>query len=335
MSRATLVIGHADTRELLGMRECIDVMHTTFEALASDRVAQPLRSIMWLSPGTAGIGMMPGALHDPPIAGIKIVSVFPKNAGTEYESHQGMVLLFDVSNGYPVAMMDAGEITRVRTAAVSGLATRLLARSDATSLAILGTGTQGFAHLEAMLAVRPLQQIRVWDRHRNNAERFAARGRDAFDVSIDVVETPDTAVRDADIICTTTGSREPVLRGADLAPGVHVNAVGACVPTARELDADAVRRASLFVDCRESALREAGDFLLAKQEGAVDDAHIRAELGDVVIGRHPGRADSSEITLFKSLGLAVEDVAAAHSIYRRALELGRGTWNELASLRTR
>ena len=334
MSQATLVIGHAETRELLDMRTCIEVMRGVFEALAHDRVAQPLRNILWLSPGTAGIGMMPGALHAEQIAGIKIVSVFPKNAGTAYESHQGAVMLFDVSNGYPLAIVDAGEITRVRTAAVSGLATRLLARTDATSLAILGTGTQGFSHLEAMLAVCPLQRIRVWDRQRASAERFAAHGDAAFGVQIDVVDTPDDAVRDADIVCTTTGSREPVLRGATLAAGAHVNAVGACVPTARELDADAVRRSTLVVDRRESALREAGDFVLAKQEGVVDDRHIRAELGDVVTGKHPGRSSGDEITLFKSLGLAVEDVAAAHHVYQRARELGRGTWIELASLRT-
>jgi ornithine cyclodeaminase len=244
------------------------------------------------------------------------------------------VLLFDVSNGYPLAIVDAGEITRVRTAAVSGLATRLLARDDAVSLAILGTGTQGFAHLEAMLAVRMLKRIRVWDRQRASAERFAERGNAALGAQIDVVDTPDAAARDADIVCTTTGSREVILRGVHLAAGAHVNAVGACVPTARELDADAVRRSALFVDRRESALREAGDFLLAKQEGAVDDQHIRAELGDVVTGKHAGRSSGDEITLFKSLGLAVEDVAAAHHVYQRARELGRGTWIELASLRT-
>jgi ornithine cyclodeaminase len=238
-------------------------------------------------------------------------------------------MLFGVDHGQPLAILDGAAITAIRTAAASGAATATLAREDAGDLAILGSGVQARTHLEAMAAVRSLRRVRVWSRTPAHADRFAREATPPRDVRVvEVMTSAEEAVRGADLICTTTAAREPVLSGAWLAPGVHVNAVGACFAATRELDAEAVRRARLYTDRRESCLAEAGDFLLARKEGAVDEAHLLGELGEVLVGRVPGRGSPSEITLYESLGIAVEDLASAHFIHRRALETGAGQWLE-------
>jgi ornithine cyclodeaminase len=262
---------------------------------------------------------MPGFLGQPASFGLKVVSIFPGNHGTGYDSHQGVVMLFDLKHGSPVAIIDGSSITAIRTAAVSGAATRALARDDAGDLAMLGSGVQATTHLAAMRAVRPLRRIRVWSRNRAHAQRFA----DA-NPGVEVMETAQAAVNGADLICTTTSAREPILEGAWLRPGAHVNAVGSCFPTWRELDAAAVARARLIVDRRESTLNESGDFLMAKAEGAIGDDHIVGELGDLLLERFAGRRSPEEVTLFKSLGIAIEDLAAAHYIYEQALATGTG-----------
>jgi ornithine cyclodeaminase len=267
---------------------------------------------------------MPGYLGEPRSFGLKVVSIVPGNHGTDYDSHQGVVMLFGVEHGEPLAVIDASSITAIRTAAVSGVATRALANPGAGDLAILGSGVQAVSHLDAMAAVRPLRRVRVWSRTPKHAERFATRESLRHGIQIEAVATAAAALDGADLICTTTAARDPVLRGEWLAPGAHVNAVGACFKTNRELDTAAVARARLFVDRRESALEEAGDFLLARAEGAVDDAHIVGELGEVLHGSVPGRTTPDEITLFESLGIAIEDLAAAHRILERALETGTG-----------
>ena len=216
--------------------------------------------------------------------------------------------------------MNATPITAIRTAAVSGIATRALAREDARELAIVGAGHQAHAHVAAMLEARPFERIRIASRSFESAERLAAEWPLAT-----AVETAEEAVRGADVVCTVTSSTEPVVLGEWLEPGAHVNAVGACFPHTRELDGTAVARATLFVDRRESAENEAGDYLLALQEGAIGDGHIRAELGEVLAGTAPGRISPAEITVFESLGLAVEDLAAAEYLEQRALETGTGT----------
>jgi ornithine cyclodeaminase len=218
---------------------------------------------------------------------------------------------------------------------VSGVATRALAREDAGDLALLGTGVQALTHLEAMLLARPIRRVRAWSRQPENVAAFADSARARFGVDVEAAASAQEAVAGADLICTVTSSREPVLKGEWIAAGAHVNAVGASQRTARELDGEAVRRASLFVDRRESALNEAGDFLLARAEGAVDDTHIRAEIGQVLSGAAPGRRSAEEITLFKSLGLAVEDVAAARHIHAAAERAGAGTRVELGGERHR
>jgi ornithine cyclodeaminase len=277
----------------------------------------------------AALGTMPAYMPGLQAIGIKVISVFPGNHGTPYDSHQGAVLLFETQNGRLLAILDASEITAIRTAAVSGVATRALAREDATRLALLGSGVQARTHLEAMLQVRPIEQVRVWSRDPEHARRFAERAVQRHEIDIAPAASAREAVRDADIICTATAAREPVLEGAWIRDGAHVNAVGACFRTMRELDTAAVVRARLFVDRRESALAEAGDFLIPKREGALADDHIRGEIGELLLGDIEGRQSPDDVTLFESLGIAVEDTAAAHYIYERARESGAGTRVEL------
>ena len=229
--------------------------------------------------------------------------------------------------------MDASEVTAIRTAAVSGVATRLLARDDADDLAILGSGTQARTHLQAMTAVRDIHRVRVWSRDPQHARAFAETQARRGGMSVEVSASAREAVAGASIICTTTSATEPVLQGRWLSPGAHVNAVGFAGPTGRELDAEAVARGRLFADRRESIQNEAGDFLLAKKEGAVGDDHVAGEIGEVLLGRVPGRTSPEEITIFESLGLAIEDLAAVNHVYRRAQETGKGTRVELGGER--
>ena len=318
----TILLSAADVRRLLTMAEAIDAMEGAFRALSDGRTVLPLRTILWTPDGKGGLGLMPGYLPDR--LGAKVVTVFPGNHGTELDSHQGVVLLFEAERGRLIAVADATEITAIRTAAVSAVATRLLAREDAGDLAIFGSGTQARTHLAAMLAVRRIRRIRVWSRSAENARAFAAREERRHGVTIETADSAERAARGADLLCTVTSSREPFLRGGWLSPGAHVNAAGSSVATARELDSAAVARCSLFVDRRESTVNESGDFLFAKKDGAIGDDHIRGEIGDVLTGNTPGRRSADEITLFKSLGLAVEDIAAAEHVRRRAEETGAG-----------
>lgn len=328
-----LVINQRQVQEHLPMGECISVMADALAAAAEGKAILPLRPIMWLPEKVGALAMMPSYLGSVNAMGVKVISVFGRNQGTEYDSHQGAVLLFETEHGRLLAIVDATAITAIRTAAVSGLATRLLARADAHDLCILGSGTQARAHLEAMLLVREIRRVRAWSRTCENVERFAARESRRLGIAVEAMPSAQEAVMGADLICTTTSAEAPVLRGEWLAPGVHINAAGSSVPFTRELDAEAVQKARLFVDRRESTLNESGDFLMAKKEGAVDDTHIRGELGEVIIGKVQGRSSNTEITLFKSLGLAIEDLAAAEYIYKKALQRNQGNSVELGGSR--
>jgi ornithine cyclodeaminase len=250
---------------------------------------------------------------------LKTVCVFPDNPTRGLDAHQGTVTLFSGETGQVRALMNASAITAIRTAAVSAVATRLLARDDASELAIVGSGVQGRSHIEAMRAVRPWARIRVASRTNENAQALAE------ETGTEAAESVEEAVRGADVVVTATNSSEPVLRHEWLKPGAHVNAVGSSVKTARELDTATMAAGSLFVDRRESTLNEAGDYLFAAEEGAIGPDHIKAEIGEILIGKHPGRTSPDELTVFKSLGLAVEDLAAAEYVVRRARERGVGT----------
>jgi len=328
-----LVVNQEEVGRLLPMAECMEVMAEVLRSLGRGEALLPLRTIVHLPGGLGEFAVMPSYLARPAAIGLKAITVFPRNEGTAYDSHQGAVLLFDVEHGSLVALMDASSITAIRTAAVSGVATRLLAREDAADLAILGTGVQALTHLEAMLLARRVSRVRAWSRSRDNVARFVDAAARRFGVTVEAARDARAAVEGASLICTTTSAHQPILEGAWIAPGAHVNAVGSSIRTARELDSAAMKRAALFVDRRESAQAEAGDFLIPKAEGAFGDEHILGDLGDVLLARHPGRTASGQVTVFKSLGLSVEDVASAHHIHAAAVRGGLGTWIELGGER--
>jgi alanine dehydrogenase len=313
-----LLIDQSAVQRFLTMPLCIDAMEEVFRRIADQRVLMPLRTVIPLPEGRGAFAAMPAVLQDPDGIGIKVITVYPSNHGTQYDSHQGAVLLFEATHGSLIAMMDASSITGIRTAAASAVATRLLARQDAHTLAILGSGVQAVTHLEAMLAVRRIDSVKLYSRNRQHAAAFAERESKRHGVPIEVARNAAEAVRGADIICTVTSARSPVLAGESLEPGMHINAVGASTRTTRELDGHAVVRCRIYADRQESLVNEAGDFLIAQLEGFVTEANVVGEIGEVVSGRVPGRLDDAEITLFKSLGLAAEDVAAAQLIYDAA-----------------
>ena len=301
------VLDENDVRRLLPMPACIELMADVLAGLARDDLYNPLRFVVRPPNEPSLMGLMPAHRRgEAPLWSLKALTIVPGNSARGLDSHQGFVALFDGTTGEPRAILNAGGITAIRTAAVSGLATRLLAREDSTTLAILGTGTQARSHLEAMHAVRRFDRVLVW----------SASGR-SLD-GAESVATAEEAVRDADVVCTVTSSAEPVLEHGWLKPGVHINAVGSSIPSTRELDTATMAAAALFVDRRESTVNEAGDYLFPLREGAIDESHIRAEVGDVLIGAAEGRRSPDELTLFKSLGLAVEDLAAAEHVLARA-----------------
>jgi ornithine cyclodeaminase len=313
---SALVLDQVQVEELLTMPECIELMQETLVALARGELYQPLRSVV-RPPGADGfMGLMPAHRGgEKPAFGLKVVCIFPGNPARGLDAHQGAVLLFDGDTGEVRAMVNASAITAIRTAAVSAVATRALARDGARTLAILGAGVQAKSHVEAMRALHSWERVVVWSRTREHAEQLG----------VEVADTAEKALRDADVVCTTTTAREPVVRREWLKEGAHVNAVGSSIPTTRELDTATMADAALFVDRRESTLNEAGDYLFPAGEGAIGPEHIRAELGEVLAGSAEGRRSPDELTVFKSLGLAVEDLACAQFLLQRARELGRGS----------
>jgi ornithine cyclodeaminase/alanine dehydrogenase-like protein (mu-crystallin family) len=312
-----LVLSHDDVRRLLPMDECIELMEVVLSDLARGRVWVPLRFVIRPPEEQTLMGLMPAHRSEPQRAyGLKAICIFPENPARGLDAHQGGVLLFDGETGEPRALLDASAVTAVRTAAVSAVATRALAREDAKELAILGAGVQARSHLDALPHVRAFEKVRIWSRTPEHAQAVASESPVA-----EVVESAEAAVTGADVVVTATSSREPVLERSWLAPGAHVNAVGSSIPTARELDDETMTEAALFCDARESLVNEAGDYLLA----GLSDESIRAELGEVLIGSAEGRRDAEELTVFKSLGLGVEDLAAAEHVYERARAEGLGS----------
>lgn len=314
------ILRSADVHSLLPMGECIDLMHRTMSAVSEGRVVLPLRSVL-VMPGDLGMmGNMPGYLGEPECFGVKLVSLIPRNKPPQYSSHLGIVLLFEVEHGQPVAMLDAAEITAIRTAAASGLATRLLAKPDAGDLAILGAGEQASSHLAAMLCARKLRRIRVWGRDEDKAAAFALTEGAKHKVTIEVASTPREAVAGADIICTVTKAREPILLGEWLEPGAHLNVVGSSIATTAEIDTPAVVKSRFFVDYRSSTITEGGEYLRALRAGAITPEHILGEIGEVANGSKPGRTSPTDVTLYKSLGIAPQDLASAHYVLQKARE---------------
>ena len=302
---------------LLPMNECIQVMEEMFRSLAAGECLQPLRNIMRLPNNNGLLGMMPGYAGKLDVMGIKVITVFHANSEAGLPSHQGVVMLFDAKHGHPLMLFDALEITAIRTAAASAVATKLLARNNSSTIAILGSGEQAKRHIEAMMLVREIKQINIWSRKEENARTLGDQVSEQYSIDTKVFTDAKNAVQQADIICTTTASKEPIIKGGWIAAGTHINAVGSSTPMARELDTAAIVRSKLFTDRYESLFNEPGDFLIPKKEGAINDDHVKAEIGEVLAGTKKGRENNEEITVFKSLGIAAEDIFSAFHIYEK------------------
>jgi ornithine cyclodeaminase/alanine dehydrogenase-like protein (mu-crystallin family) len=309
-----LVLSREDVARHLSWEACIPLMRQAMIALSQGRTKQLLRQIIDLEGGRA-FGVMPGATAE--AIGAKLISVFP-SAESAAPSHQGVVALFDPETGAPVAIVDASELTAIRTAAASAAATDALARDDARRLAIIGTGDQALRHVEATRAVRPIQRVVIWGRDRDKAEALAAR------VGGEVAADVEQAVAEADIVCTVTASREPVLLGRWIGPGTHINLVGSSRAGPVEVDGDLVRRVRLFADHEEGVRRQGAEFLAALEAGIVGEDHLLGEIGAVFAGTLEGRTSRHDVTAYKSLGAIVQDLAAGWYVVQRALAEGTG-----------
>jgi len=325
-----LVLDNQQIRELLAMKDCIELMADALSALARGEVFQPLRTIIRPPEARGLLGLMPAyRTGEHGAFGMKAICVFPENPAKGKDAHQGAVMLFSRETGELLALMNASEITATRTAAVSAVATRLLAREDAHQLAIIGAGVQARTHLAALDAVRSIKQARVACRNIDHAQELVREMQSGFSFPIEAVKTNEEAVRGADLIVTATSSQEPVINKDWISPGAHVNAIGTHSPGSREIDGATMAAARIFTDRRESAINESGDYLLAAKEGLINADSILGEIGDLLIGTKRGRTSDSDITLFKSLGLAIEDVACAEYLYQKALSKNLGSWVNL------
>jgi ornithine cyclodeaminase/alanine dehydrogenase-like protein (mu-crystallin family) len=308
-------IGREEIRRVLTFEACVPLMREAMIAVSSGGINQPPRQILPLTSGKGVFGVMPGVIADDRF-GAKLISVFHPPEGSPLPSHQGVVVLFDPQSGAPACVLDAGEITRIRTAAASALATETLARPDAARLAVLGTGEQAEAHIRAISAMRTLSRIVVWGRNPDHARRLAIELAANDGIKVDIAEDVRSAVAGADIVCTTTSAAEPILKGAWLPDGAHVNLVGSSRAGPAEADDDLVARSRFFVDSRDNVLAQGAEFINARAAGRVDDSHILGEIGEVLAGRVAGRGSASEVTVYKSLGLVAQDLWSGWHVYR-------------------
>jgi ornithine cyclodeaminase len=319
------VISGSELRLLLPYPDCVEAVEAAMRAVSAGSVLMPLRQIMRLPGGRGALGMMPGYLGEPECFGIKLLSLFPGNPAVGLSSHLGLYMLCEAQNGRPLALMDASHLTAIRTAAASVVATRALARADSRVLAVIGTGEEAVSHVEAFQAVRPFERLLIWGRNPAAAQALAERARRLGVNDARVVSSVRDALAEADVVCTVTASPDPLLFGADVRPGTHLCLVGASIPSCREVDDACVAMSRFFVDFRASAMAQAGELLHAIGEGVVTEAHVVAEIGEVLSGAVAGRRFDSEVTVYKSLGVAAQDLAAASLVYRRAVELRVGT----------
>lgn len=326
----TLLLRESEVASLLPMDAAIGIMEQALAAFSAGAVLQPVRQALVVEPHGGYLGLMPAHVRGgaAEALGAKAVTFYTRNADRDLPTHMAIILLWDTETGVLLAIMDGRLITEMRTAATSAAAAKALARTEAGALALLGSGVQARSHLEALRLVRPLREVRVWSRTAAHRDAFA-REMGARGLHVTACGTAQEAVRGADLIVTATSSPVPVLEGRWLSAGAHVTAVGAPRPDWRELDTYAVARSRVFVDSRAGALAESGDLLHPLKEGAIDESHIKGEIGEVLAGTVPGRTSPQDITLFKSLGMAVEDVATAAYVYRRARERGVGREIEL------
>lgn len=319
-----IVLSHADVAALFPMEKAIEVVHAVMIEVSARRAELPLRSVVPVG-GPNRMGVMPGALADPACFGVKLVSLFPGNPARGLSSHRGAMVMFEAETGAATAMMDASLLTAVRTAAASAVATRALAREDARTLAIIGYGEQAEHHLDAMVAVRPIERVTVAGRSAEKAAAFCAHAATrhphlAFTSGTDV----EAAVKSADIVCTVTASPTPILKGAWLPEGCHVNVVGSSIPSMREVDDGFVERAAIWVDFLPSTLAQAGEIVDMIADGRFSPERLRGEIGAVLAGQAAGRGTAEAVTAYRSLGIAAQDLASAQFILAQAFASGRG-----------
>jgi ornithine cyclodeaminase/alanine dehydrogenase-like protein (mu-crystallin family) len=302
-----------EVRANLTYEVCIPVVRAAMIALSRGETRQLLRSIMHFDDGRM-FGVMPGAMGDTAVFGAKVLSVFPKNFEVGRPSHQGVVLMFDPQSGELACVAEAQSITAIRTAAASAVATDALARPEARRLAVLGYGDQAEAHLTAMTKIRPLERVAVWGRSLERAKAFAARMGPELGIETRAIATAQEAVAEADIICTVSAAAEPILKGAWVAPGTHVNLVGSSFAGPVEADDDLVVRSRFIADYREGVLKQGAEFLKAKQAGLIGDDHVVGEIGEVLAGTLEGRQSADQVTVYKSLGHIVQDLASVQAL---------------------
>jgi ornithine cyclodeaminase len=319
-----LLLTERDVRAVLSMADLVEAMEQALSSYSAGRAMQPVRTTIEVNRDPSFFAVMPAALTTPPALGTKLVTVYPGNHAKHLPSHLASILLLDPATGGLMALMDGRYITEARTGACSAVSVRHLARPDAHVLALLGSGVQAKSHLEAIRLVRPLTEVRVWSPTAAHRDAFARDAAQTTGLAVRAVADASTAVRGADIVVLATGSRTPVVRDEDIADGTHIAAVGACRPDQREMPTALVARGRVFVDARAGALAEAGELLIPISEGAFAADHIAGELGELLIGRARGRSSPSEVTIFKSLGMAVEDVVAATLVVSRARAAGLG-----------
>jgi ornithine cyclodeaminase len=319
-----LVLSEEDVKALVTMDDLIEVMEIALADFSSRAVTQPVRTVLQVGVRSAFYGLMPAYVPSRAALGTKLVTVFESNAERGLPTHLATIVLLDPETGALLALLDGRYITEARTAAVSAVSAQWLARENASAVAVIGSGVQARSHLEAMARVRDISEVRVWSRKRAHVERFISDMTPHVEARFDAAASARAAVDGADIVVLATSSAEPVVHSEWISDGAHICAVGACRPVQREMDAALVARADLFVDSREAARVEAGDIVLAIRDGAITESHIKAELGEVIMGTRNGRSGAERVTVFKSLGLAVEDVVAAHLVYERARVRGVG-----------
>ena len=320
-AKQLMLIDGEQVSALFPMAECIDVMADAMTAVSAGSIHVEPRLKESFAGGEGAMLLMRAESAKLGVYAIKQISLLPRNAELGKPVIQGVITLFELAGGAPVAVIDGTEITALRTAAVSGLATRELARADASSLGIFGTGVQAARHIAAVTAVRPIEEIRIWGRDSGKAGKLAEQVSQDRGIKVQAVSDPVDAAA-CDILCTVTGSAEPVLKGEWVQPGAHINLVGAHSLDTREADTALVARASVYVDLLASVWAEAGDIVIPIREGAIGEDHILGEIGQLLTGEIRGRTDAEEVTLYKSLGLAAQDLYAANHVYRLAIAAG-------------
>jgi ornithine cyclodeaminase len=318
----TLIIERDTLMQLLTMADCIESIDNCMRQTSAGNVVNPPRA--GFKAGKGMLGWMPGYLGEPEGFACKLITQFPEARLKGYSSHSGVTVYFEAETGQPAMIVDSGYLTAVRTAAASAVATRTLARDNASTLALVGSGEQGYLHVAAMLAVRPITSIRIWGRSPENALRFAERIEAEWQVKVDIFATVAQTIKEADIICSSTPATAPVLLGRELPDGCHINAVGASRSPKVELDEAAVIRSSYYIDYRESAFKESRELMEALESGAITEEHVRGEIGEVLLGHIRGRENERDITLYRSVGFAAQDVAAAALVYNKARNQGLG-----------